>query len=253
MGVTGIFKTGIKTIVDGTLDLTISTMNGIMADGPARSPYSPTVERRNSEKRDAVRRAFKYESLVYHSWRSIWCTYITIIAFYNYLRLNAEFDRIYTSHGIPIPYHSYYDPKTSWDITMVICFFAIDLLIYSIRGKFMSKSVIIHHLLGIALCSIALFVKYPHHYHANLFMCAEIVSVLTVLSHFAKKQKSKLLYKIYLFQYLILTIVARGWIWYTVAGDLIRNNVGVFCYFGLAPLVIMDVLWSKQCIDGIRK
>lgn len=210
----------------------------------------------SSEKIDVIRRAFKFESLVYHSWRTIWCTYVTLVAFYNFLRLRDEFDDKYDAFVINtkiIPYHTHYDRKTSFDIMMIIGFFLIDILIYVIRRKFMTRSGLIHHCVGIILGCTTLLSKYPHHYHANLFMCAEIVSCLTILSHYAKKRRSKTLYKIYLLQYIILTIFGRGWIWYTIFTDLLKSNSTILCYLGFLPLILMDVMWSIQCIQGLYK
>lgn len=239
------FQTSLKTLLDASFNTVVGTIDGF-------GEKKGKLKRSNSGKIDAVRRAFKYESLVYHGWRSLWCTYVTIIAFYNFLRMRNEFSQKYDSSEV-IPYHSHYDRKTSWDITMVVGFFLIDLLIYVIRRKFMTRSVIVHHLVGIILGCTTLFTKYPHHYHANLFMCAEIVSCLTVLSHYAKKSRSKTLYKIYLAQYLVLTIFGRGWIWYTVLMDLMISNVSFICYFGFVPLILMDVIWSRQCYQGLMK
>lgn len=243
-GITGYIKTGIKTAVDATLDVIIGSIDNLS--------FSPKLKRRNSDKIDVFRRAFKYESLVFHGWRSVWCTYITIVAFYNFQRMRAEFDTKYGNQD-NIPYHTHYDRKTSWDILLAMGFFLVDLLIYVIRRKFMTRDVLIHHIVGLILCGIAVMSKYPHHYHANLFMCTEVVSCLTVMAHYAKKSRSKTLYKLYLLQYLLLTIFGRGWIWYTIGKDLIANSVGYVCYFGILPLLIMDVVWSRQCVRGILK
>jgi hypothetical protein len=246
--VVNIVKSTLKGVVDMSLNAIVETVDSFQDS----LSYSPKLKRRSSEKIDVVRRAFKYESLVFHGWRSIWCTYITIVAFFNFQRMKGEFAKSYAGMDT-VPYHSHYDRKTSWDITMVMAFFSIDLLIYLIRGKFLSRSVIVHHLLGIFLCCVEMFSKHPHHYHANLFMFSEIVSCLTVMSHYARKSKSRMLYKLYLLQYLLLTIFVRGWIWYTVSKDLLQNNVGISCYFGLIPLIIMDAIWSRQCIQGLMK
>lgn len=247
-GITGYAKSRFQRAVDGAFDTIVGTVWSIEDS----MNFSPTLRKRGSNKIDAVRRAFKYESLVYHAWRSIWCTYVTIVALYNFLRLRTEFGSTYGDHE-QIPYHSHYDRKTSWDVMMVIIFLSIDILIYMIRGKFMSRSVLTHHLFGIALCVITLLSKYPHHYYANLFMCTEIVSCLTILAHYSKKCRSKMMHKVYLFQYLLLTIFARGWIWITITSDLISNEVTMICYLGVIPLILMDIIWSRQCIQGLMK
>jgi hypothetical protein len=247
-----VHNAGIRNYVQRGVKYTIDTIFNTIVGSVDNFSFSPQLQRRGS-KIDAVRKVFKYESLVYHGWRSIWCTYITIVAYYNFVRLEAELKEKYTDNGEAIPYHSLYDRKTSSDISMLILFFSIDLLIYMLRKKFMSRSVIGHHLVGITLCIIAFLSKFPHHYHANLFMCTEIVSCMTVVAHYARKSRSKTLYKLYLIQYLILTIFGRGWIWYRVLSNLIENDVSTFCYIGFLPLTIMDVIWSKQCIDGLRK
>jgi hypothetical protein len=241
-------KSSLKGVVDTSFNAIVETVDSFQDS----LSYSPKLRRKNSGKIDAVRRVFKYESLVFHGWRSIWCTYITIIAFYNFQRMKGEFADTYAGANT-VPYHAHYDRKTSWDIMMVIAFFSIDLLIYLIRRKFMTRSIIIHHLLGIFLSSIALISKYPHHYHANLFMLSEMVSCLTVMSHYARKSRSRTMYKLYLLQYLLLTIFGRGWIWYTISTDLLQNDVGIFCYFGILPLILMDAIWSRQCIQGLMK
>jgi len=247
-GLIGIIKSKIKLIVDSAFD----TIVGVVDSFADSFNTSPKLKKKESGKIDVVRRAFKYESLVYHVWRSIWCTYVTIVAFYNFQRMRAEFAITYADAEI-VPYHSHYDSKTWWDIVMLIIFFSIDILIYLIRGKFMSRSVLIHHLLGIFLSLQTLIASHPHHYHANIFMCAEIVSCLTILSHYAKKSRSRTLYKIYLLQYLLLTIFARGWIWYTIGMDLMANNVSIACYLGFLPLIMMDIIWSRQCVQGLLK
>lgn len=249
LGITEYFKTSAKIVMNTSYNMIVYAIDGF-GENFFEGGFSPIMRRHNFEKIDAVRRAFKYESLIFHGWRSIWCTYVTVVAFRNFRRMKNEFA---IKYGDIIPYHSHYDQKTSWDIMMLIGFFLIDLLIYSIRKKFMSRSVIAHHFIGILLGFIALISRYPHHYHANIFMCTEIVSCLTVLSHYAKESRSKLVYKIYLFQYLILTIFGRGWIWYTVLNDLIMMNASIACYTGFVPLVLMDVIWSRQCIKGLMK
>jgi hypothetical protein len=247
-GLVGIAKRKFKGVIDSFFDTVVGAVDGVEGS----LSFSPKLRKKGSGKIDVVRRAFKYESLVYHTWRSIWCTYVTIVAFYNFKRMRQEFAVTYADADV-IPYHSHHDSKTWWDIMMVTLFFSIDILIYLIRGKFMSRSVLTHHILGIVLCLVTLVSNYPHHYHANLFMCAEVVSCLTVLAHYSKKSRSRVLHKIYLLQYLLLTIFARGWIWYTVSSDLLANNVSALCYIGFLPLILMDVAWSRQCVQGLLK
>lgn len=281
-----------KAVIDSVFDIIVDGgfNSELLINGPPKqvtrigsgSNLSRSIDRlpnrdadraadRNAAKVDAVRKVFKYESLVFHMWRSLWCTYVTIVAFFNVLRIgkvleNDQMDNVFSRGqnalsdltGIvreakPLEYHTYYDRKTASDLKLMMGFLLIDVLVYLIRRKFMTKSTLIHHALCIVLCIIALYSPYPHHYHANVFLCAELVSCMTILAHFAKKCHSRLLHKLYLTQYLLLTVFGRGTIWYMIFTDLITIGASPLCYIGFAPLVLMDITWARQCMEGLQK
>jgi len=198
-------------------------------------------------------KAITYESMLFHIWRSVWCSYITYMAYNNVMRLNAIFELIPDLNRA-----AYFDPQTYSIILQLICFFVLDMVFAGLRRKFarhMSRSVFIHHMVSLCLTSITLIVSLPHHYYANLFMCTEIVSCLNFISYFAKAYKSAVLYKLYLLQYLLITVFVRGYIWYTLYRDLAAygSNISMLCYAGFAPLLIMDIVWSKQCVVGLLR
>lgn len=260
-----------KTVIDGVFDIIVDGgFTSFSSDTSSVNPTSPIMKKRDSIKVDAVRKVFKYESLVFHLWRSLWCTFMTLTAIFNVIRIgnvienskvtpdtfdHTMFARLSSTYTEPdkFAYHTYYDQKTASDLRLMFGFLLVDFLIYAIRQKFMTKSTLIHHALCLLFCLIALYSPYPHHYHANMFVCAEMVSCLTILSHFAKKRRSRLLNKAYLLQYLLLTVFGRGAIWYVVLSDLITIGASWVCYVGFAPFIIMDIIWSKQCLDGIKK
>lgn len=196
-------------------------------------------------------KAITYESMLFHIWRSVWCSYITYRAYYNVVRLNAVFEQ-----NPKLDRAAYFDTMTHRLIVQLICFFLLDLVFAGLRRKYtrhMSRSVFIHHIVSLCLASVTMIVSLPHHYYSNLFMCAEIVSCLNFVSYFAKTYKSAVLYKLYLLQYLLLTVFGRFYIWYTVYCDLAEYNVSILCYVGFAPLLIMDIVWSKQCVKGLLR
>jgi hypothetical protein len=198
---------------------------------------------------NALRYICGFDQFSFNLWRSVWCSYVTYTAFKNVMRLNEVF-----KNNSELKRHTYYDAKTAIDLKILVMFFLTDLVVHRIRINLMSKSTVIHHYVGIALCLSVMFSKYTHHYHANMLMCSEVVSMMTVLSYFAKQRKSRFLRKIYLLQYLLLTVFGRGYIWFNVVREFrSSSNISYLCYAGLAPLVTMDAIWSRQCINGLLK
>lgn len=195
----------------------------------------------------------KYEDFAFYFCRSLWCIWITTASFSNLFRMNKLIKYVQSDQEIALYY--YYDENVELNLKILSLFFVFDLIFRVIKKKFNNKSIIFHHIISIALCLVTLTSKYPHHYYANLFMCTEVVSCLSILQYFAKKYKSNLLYKCYQIQYLFLTVFVRGGIWLTVLIDLNNSeyNTRYICYFGIMPLAIMDVIWSKQCIVSLMK
>ena len=165
--------------------------------------------------------------------------------------MNHEIESIQTNQKISLNY--YYDENVEFNLKLIILFFLVDLVIMTIRKRFMNTSIVIHHVSSIFFCLISAYSKYPHHYHANLFLCSEIVSCLSIVKYFAKKYNSKTLRKFYHAQYLFLTVFVRGNIWLMVLTDIMTSKVSILCYIGLLPFPIMDIMWAKQCIVGLMK
>lgn len=190
------------------------------------------------------------DTFLYHMWRSVWCTYITVASILNVFRLKNIFDNDINGD---IKRHLYYDNATVFNIYVVLCCVIIDLIIFYFKRKFYRLHLLIHHIIVIIFCALSQIVLSPHHYYCNLFMCSEVVSSILILAYIGKNSKDKTFYKIYLVLYLLLTFFVRGLIWGTLIKEAYLYNSRLICILGIMPLMILDCIWVNQCADGLNK
>jgi hypothetical protein len=193
----------------------------------------------------------KYEEFLFYLFKNLWCIWITTTSYSNFIRINNDIQSL----NQPIALHNHYDEKVEFTIKCITACFVIDLIIFTIKRKLATKIIIFHHIFGIILCLSVLTSDYSHHYYASLIMCSEVVSCFSIILYFSKIFKSILLRKIYLAQYLFLTVFVRGSIWLKILFDLVTSDhkLNIICYLSIIPLICMDYMWSKQCIRGLLK
>lgn len=183
---------------------------------------------------------------IFYVLRTVWCVYITWSSYISVNRLNAMYSNsMYKLYA--------YDLDVMFDLKLTMFFMGIEFIIYLFKREFATKGIIFHHVLTILGCMVPFMVNPAHTYYVALMSCAEIVSTIAILSHFAKKHNLEFLRKIYLMLYIGLTVLCRFYIWSRCIHDIMKFDGKFICYAAIASFVILDIMWINQCYKGLTK
>ena len=175
---------------------------------------------------------------VFSLWRTLWCLYVSLLSFINISKKTYN--------------------NTLYLLLSVIAFMLIDIILIVRNKRIYNLQIIYHHIIVIILLLFGIytviFSNNPHHNVINMCISTEVVTSIHIVNHLAKKYKSIFYFRLYRILYILLTIFWRGNIWFTIISDAINNSTSnMLCVYGITPFVVFDVVWVRQCINGLYK
>lgn len=177
-------------------------------------------------------------SLIFSIWRSLWCLCITILSSINIISQSYS--------------------NTSRLLLSVIWFMLFDMLFILFNKNLFNGQIIIHHIVAIILiiCGIymIIYTDTPHYNVINMCLTTEIVTSIHIINCMASKYKNIICFRLYRILYILLTVIWRGSIWYSIISYAIYNiNSNIFCIIGTLPFIIFDTLWIRDCIYSLYR
>ena len=176
--------------------------------------------------------------LMFSLWRTLWCLFVSLLSFINISKKTYN--------------------NTLYLLLSVIGFMLIDIILIVRNKRIYNLQIIYHHIIVIILLLFGIYtITFSNNQHydvINMCISTEVVTTIHIVNHLAKKYKSIFYFRLYRLLYILLTVFWRGNIWNTIIRNAINNsNSNMLCVYGITPFVVFDIVWVRQCINGLYK